>query len=273
MRTKGQKRLNFFSKKRVKYSVDIDHRFLRGKPELKVGDLVVLLVSQAGLLDTIRITELERNLRTGAVEATISNYLEQDWSKDIQRRISDVTNQILNGQTGIQIVDGVVYRDRGIWSLTTAQGNPYLKNSKINDTAWHNGNKWLCMVNGTTAEPSFSSNDWKLMECRSDIRMEFDSSNGYAFFAGAVQTTITPIVSIGNIIVSDDIPQANWKWERASDNTTADNIWNAQHKATKILDLSNEDMGTNWGRNNPVRFTCTATYPNPLNEITNYIDV
>lgn len=96
LREKGRKRLDFFARKRVKYSVSIDHRYLRGKPELKAGDLVVLYVPQKGLMDAIRITQLDKNLHTGAIEATISNYLEHDWGVYLEDRINAVKNQIVS---------------------------------------------------------------------------------------------------------------------------------------------------------------------------------
>lgn len=274
LRARGRKRLDFFSKKRVKYSANIDHRYLRGKPTLQVGDLVLLFVPQKGLLDAIRITQLDKNLHTGAIEATISNYLEHDWGRYIEGRINAVKNQILSGQTGVKVVDGVIYRDRGVWDANIAANNPYVKNSKINDMVWHDGHKWLCMKNGTTDEPSFMSDDWKLIEGRSDARMEFDSSNGLAFFSGAVDTVITPIVMIGNSNVSDDIEQNRWAWSRQSGDAIADASWNAQHIGTRQLHIKNEDMGAHWSRSNPIRFICTATYPSSLiNPITNYLEV
>lgn len=272
LRARGRKRLDFFSKKRVKYSANIDHRYLRGKPTLQVGDLVVLFVPQKGLLDAIRITQLDKNLHTGAIEATISNYLEHDWGKYIEGRINAVKSQILSGQTGVKVVDGVIYRDRGIWSLITAQTNPYLRTAKINDLVWHKGHKWLCMKNGTTEEPSFSSNDWRMVEGSSEERMEIFSSNGLSFAAGFVDTVFTPKVFIGNINVTDEIPLENWKWERITINTTSDLMWNAQHTSTKTVHITGADMGTHWSRQNPVTFVCTAIYPKTLQTISYYIE-
>jgi hypothetical protein len=113
-----------------------------------------------------------------------------------------------------------------------------------------------------------------MIEGRSDARMEFDSSNGFAFFAGRVDTDITPIVLIGNANVSSDIVEEQWSWARISGDPTADTIWNLQHVGVRVLELRNEDMGTLWSKTNPVRFTCTATYPaSAINQITNYIEV
>jgi hypothetical protein len=104
--------------------------------------------------------------------------------------------------------------------------------------------------------------------------MEFDSSNGLAFFAGQVDTVITPVVLIGNANVSGDIVEEQWNWTRMSGDENADVIWNIEHAGLRILQLRNEDMGPLWSKSNPVRFTCTATYPaSAINQITNYIEV
>ena len=113
-----------------------------------------------------------------------------------------------------------------------------------------------------------------MIEGRSDARMEFDSSAGYAFTRGNVNTDITPIVMIGNANVSADIVQEQWKWTRESGDPTADLVWNTEHVGVRVLLLRNEDMGVNWSKNNPVRFICEATYPaSSINTITNYLEI
>ena len=113
-----------------------------------------------------------------------------------------------------------------------------------------------------------------MIEGRSDARMEFDSSNGFSFFAGNVDTVITPVVMIGNTNVSADIVEEQWRWTRDSKDQTADAIWNIQKGTGRILHITNNDMGTNWSRTNPVRFICTATYPaSSISNITSYIEV
>ena len=113
-----------------------------------------------------------------------------------------------------------------------------------------------------------------MIEGRSDVRMEFDSSNGYAFFAGAVDTVITPVVIIGNANVSSDIVAEQWSWTRESGHEASDIVWNASHTGMRQLHLTNADMGNYWSKSNPVRFLCTATYPaSSINAITDYIEI
>ena len=160
--------------------------------------------------------------------------------------------------------------DTGLWQ----EGRTYYNNDeKGTEDVWHLGCRWRCFSDSTNDEPSWTSPHWIMIEGRSDARMEFDSSNGLAFFAGEVDTVITPIVFIGNINVSVDIVDEQWRWTRDSGNSTADAIWNAQHPSGRLLTLTNDDMGTNWNAANPVRFLCEATYPaSVINKVTGYLD-
>lgn len=161
--------------------------------------------------------------------------------------------------------------DRGQWQVNVTY---YNDDEHGTDDVWHLGCRWRCLSASTTEEPSWTSAAWTMIEGRSDARMEFDSSNGFAFFAGHVDTTITPVVLIGNANVSNDIVEEQWSWTRTSGDQTADTIWNLQHVGVRVLELRNEDMGNLWSKTNPVRFTCTAIYPaSAINQITNYIEV
>ncbi len=161
--------------------------------------------------------------------------------------------------------------DRGPWEAGTIY---YNNDTQGTDDVWHLGCRWRCFSSSTTEEPSWTSAAWTMIEGRSDARMEFDSSHGYAFVRGFVHSDITPIVLIGNTNVSADIVEEQWRWERLSGDNAADLIWNIENTGKRVLQLRNEDMGTMWSRENPVRFTCTATYPaSSINNITNYIEI
>lgn len=45
-------------------------------------------------------------------------------------------------------------RDRGVWSLETAQNEPYEFNDKRQDLVWVGWSRYLCIVDGTLEEPS-----------------------------------------------------------------------------------------------------------------------
>jgi hypothetical protein len=85
---------------------------------------------------------------------------------------------------------------------------------------------------------------------------------------------IIPVVWIGNTDVSDDIVEEQWTWTRTTDDPASDIVWNATWNTThvdnrrELLLADKSDMGSNWSRNNPAKFTCTAIYPaSVINEI------
>lgn len=111
LRNKGNKYLGLFSKKRVKFTLDIDHRYMRGKPELIVGDLVVISIPQRNFNQVIRIAELGKNLHTGAISATVSNYLEENWEKYVESKVENVRNDILAKQANVRNTLETIFRD------------------------------------------------------------------------------------------------------------------------------------------------------------------
>lgn len=161
--------------------------------------------------------------------------------------------------------------DRGLWKAGVTY---YNNDTNGSDDVWHLGCRWRCFSSSTTEEPSWASAAWYMIEGRSDVRMEFDSNNGYAFFSDAVDTVITPVVFIGNVNVSPEIVEEQWSWTRESGDQTADTIWNIEKGTGRLLHITNDDMGVLWSKTNPVRFTCTATYPaSSINNITSYIEI
>lgn len=111
LREKGNKYLSLFSKKRVKFTLDIDYRYMRNKPTLKVGDLVVISIPEKNFYQVIRITELERNLHTDAISATVSNYLEENWEKYFENKVNDVRNEILAKQANVRNTLETIFKD------------------------------------------------------------------------------------------------------------------------------------------------------------------
>ena len=95
LRERGQAYLDFYSKKRVKYDLTIDHRFLResGKPELKVGDVVDIIVPKEDDPIEHRITSINKNLRSGELSVVVSNYLDEKWERKVTGQISQLQFQ------------------------------------------------------------------------------------------------------------------------------------------------------------------------------------
>ena len=82
-------------------------------------------------------------------------------------------------------------RDRGAWSLETAQNEPYEFNDKRQDLVWVGWGRYLCIVDGTLEEPSWVATDW-VMDL--NIKDAFDESvadiyEGLDDLAGQINAT------------------------------------------------------------------------------------
>lgn len=95
LRAKGITWLNYYSKKRVKFDIDIDYRWMRDKDPLATGDLVVISIPQYGILKAIRITQLEVRLNSGQLVATVSNYLDESWEKYRSEKADELIREII----------------------------------------------------------------------------------------------------------------------------------------------------------------------------------
>lgn len=95
LREKSNKWLDFYSQKRVKFELDIDYRYMRDKPDLQAGDLVVISIPEKSLHKLIRIVALEKSIDSGSINATVSNYLQETWDKYYKDKIEDLKNEIL----------------------------------------------------------------------------------------------------------------------------------------------------------------------------------
>ena len=97
LRQKGREWLKYHCRKRVKYNLDIDYRFMRGKRNLSVGDLVTVRDYRRGINTTIRIISTEKNLHTGKLSCVVSNYLDEKWEKKIEGQIASVQAAVSGG--------------------------------------------------------------------------------------------------------------------------------------------------------------------------------
>ncbi|WP_129588303.1 hypothetical protein [Bacteroides zoogleoformans] len=97
LRQKGVEWLGYNCRKRVKYSLEVDYRILRGKRSLSVGDLVTVKDEKRGINSTIRITSTEKNLLTGKISCIVSNYLDEKWEKKIEGQIASTQAAISGG--------------------------------------------------------------------------------------------------------------------------------------------------------------------------------
>lgn len=103
--------LSYYSRLRVKFTLEVDYRFLRGKHVLKSGDLVTVKIPEAGVDKLLRVNSVERNLKTGKMTCSVSNYLDEKWEKKIEGTISDIQNTISKGFGFVQPIEIIEEHD------------------------------------------------------------------------------------------------------------------------------------------------------------------
>ncbi|MCF0255388.1 MAG: hypothetical protein HUK10_03745 [Bacteroides heparinolyticus] len=147
--------------------------------------------------------------------------------------------------------------NRGKWNAQEAVSNPYKSSQEVYDAVYHYGCKWMCLVNGTTKEPKYSSSDWAMIEGNPDFTIEVKSSNGWYFDMDDIvrlynngQQPFTVLNLIGRLYnrdVTAHILDSDIEWTRDSGNVTEDNAWAVTHADTgKVLPLTLNDLGPNY---------------------------
>ena len=160
-------------------------------------------------------------------------------------------------------------RDRGVWSLTVAQGeNPYRNGEGTIDTVYYLGCKWKCLEDKTTKPPVYSSTAWAFVEGNPYFTLEMFSSKLWSFRLNdlmatnadgswKVFTTLSVIGRLYNQDVTDSM--VNVVWTRDSGDPTADNKWALSHANCGLsVDLTYEDLGGAAFKIGSVTFRCDA---------------
>lgn len=160
-------------------------------------------------------------------------------------------------------------RDRGVWSLSVAQGdNPYRNGDRTIDTVYYLGCKWQCLEDKTTKPPTYSSTAWAFVEGNPYFTLEMLSSKLWNFRLNdlmatnadgswKVFTTLSVVGRLYNQDVTDSM--TNVVWTRDSGDTTADNKWALSHANSGLsVDLTYEDLGGAAFKIGSVTFRCDA---------------
>ena len=160
-------------------------------------------------------------------------------------------------------------RDRGVWSLSVAQGdNPYRNGDRTIDTVYYLGCKWQCLEDKTTKPPTYSSTAWAFVEGNPYFTLEMLSSRLWNFRLSdlmatnadgswKVFTTLSVVGRLYNQDVTDSM--TNVVWTRETNNPTADNKWALSHANSGLsVDLTYEDLGGTAFQVGSVVFRCEA---------------
>ncbi len=158
-------------------------------------------------------------------------------------------------------------RDRGVWSLSVAQGDtPYRNGDRTIDTVYYLGCKWQCLEDKTTKPPTYSSTAWAFVEGNPYFTLEMLSSKLWNFRLNdlmatnadgswKVFTTLSVVGRLYNQDVTDSM--TNVVWTRETNNPTADNKWALSHANCGLsVDLTYEDLGGSAFKVGTVVFRC-----------------
>lgn len=162
LREKAIDWLNFHSQKRVKFTLLVDYRYMRGKGDLKPGDLITVNIPERNISKLIRITSTEKNLKTGEITCVVSNYLSEKWEDKIEGQISTIQATINGngGNSGITVLEKYDDRtpsDKNVFSsLRTiseiADNNEDLKKVFLSKVEKDTASGHLTLYNGGTVE-------------------------------------------------------------------------------------------------------------------------
>ena len=100
LREKATDWLAFNSQKRVKFTLDVDYRYMGKKVGLECGDLITVSIPSRNISRIIRIVSTEKNLKTGKLSCVVSNYLTEKWEDKIEGQISSMQATINGGGAG-----------------------------------------------------------------------------------------------------------------------------------------------------------------------------
>lgn len=160
-------------------------------------------------------------------------------------------------------------RDRGVWSLSVAQGdNPYRNGDRTIDTVYYLGCKWQCLEDKTTKPPTYSSTAWAFVEGNPYFTLEMLSSKYWSFRLSDLMATnadgswkVFTTLSVVGRLYNQDVTgsMTNVVWTRETNNPTADNKWALSHANSGLsVDLTYEDLGGTAFQVGSVVFRCEA---------------
>lgn len=160
-------------------------------------------------------------------------------------------------------------RDRGVWSLSVAQGdNPYRNGDRTIDTVYYLGCKWQCLEDKTTKPPTYSSTAWAFVEGNPYFTLEMLSSKLWNFRLNDLMATnadgswkVFTTLSVVGRLYNQDVTESmvNVVWTRDSGDPTADNKWALSHANCGLsVDLTYEDLGGAAFKIGSVTFRCDA---------------
>ena len=160
------------------------------------------------------------------------------------------------------------YVDRGEYDPTAkyycASLNPDTGIYETSDV-WYHGCKYRCCKNLTSTAPAWNNTDWAMIEGNPDFIVDFAEPDNI-FDPDNFDTTLTIVAKIHNIVITDDILDADVMWTRYSEDdkgverVASDNAWALKRaNSGKSIHLTRDDIDFNGYVPKVVRFTATVT--------------
>lgn len=164
--------------------------------------------------------------------------------------------------------------DRGVWSPSVAlSSEPYYFETKNvttgrneTSTVYHRGVKWQCLKTGTTLEPKWNSTGWAFLEGNGEFSIDFESSKGFSFFYGRIDTVIEAKFYHGTTDITEDVmsvPGTVITWSRDTGKEAEDRFWSptfVDDRKNKIH-LIESDMGSGWPNTQTGTFKISVIIP------------
>lgn len=197
----------------------------------------------------------------GVMAETIvaQNLYHYDYNGDV------VPNIVYRGDWSLQVaVSAKPYRNVSVLT-TTPNGNKITKLEQ--HTVTHLGCVWGCLVDKTTEEPRWNAQGWQLLEGDTNYSMSFESTDGFSFFRGCVDTQVTAVLWYGNLNITDEVKTMQGvevEWLRDSGNVSADNSWKPTYADDSKLSihLGNADVTPDFGLSvRRIKFICNCFIP------------
>lgn len=197
-----------------------------------------------------------------------ANFREYDYNGDVRAKL------VFRGDWSAETAKGASpYRNVGVDMSAAGGGYTLLERHTVR----HAGCLWGCIADKTEAEPKWNSTGWTLMEGNSNYSITFNSTNGFSFFLGGVDTVIEARLHYGNTDITEDIvadPACSVSWSRDSGDTAVDNAWKPTHEdgAENTLRVTDDDMPPNWGfKTRTVKFVCKIYVPDRAEPVASQI--
>ena len=151
--------------------------------------------------------------------------------------------------------------DLGLWDAATKyiRGKEADSNRYIQHQVWYKSCAWRCVADEATVglPPRWNNTQWVCVMGDANYTLSITSSRGRFFRVGQEYTTLGFILKHGEEDISVDAWQV--EWTRESGIPDEDLLWNAEHSDSAVtVDITPNDMPTNWHEVRKVVFRCTV---------------